>query len=167
MLHFAQFCFQAVSKSSPRGWLSFLGSLFGAIVLQTRPKNHQKPVENQWFLLFALFCSILLPCSFQELSSGLAGLWGLSFWSNCPANLPKKPSKTYWKSMILLFASCCSILLPCVFQELSSELAGLFGFPFWSNCLAIQLLCSGCACFGFRADRLVHKARHSFNKRKP
>ena len=53
LLHVAQFCFHTSSKSSPRGWLGFLGSLFGAIVLQTRPKNHQKPQENQCVLLFA------------------------------------------------------------------------------------------------------------------
>ena len=163
LLHFASM----LLPSSPRGWLGFLGSLFGAIVLQTRPK---KSSENFWkinsfdvcFILLN-FASMLLPRTLLKAGWALGAL----FLEQLSCKLTKKTSNTYWKSMILLCASCCSILLPCFFQELSSELAGLFGFPFWSNCLAIQLLCSGCACFGFRADRLVHKARHSFNKRKP
>ena len=61
------------------------------------------------------FCSLLLrlllPCLFQELSSELAWLFGLSFWSRCQPNSPQKSSKNLWKingfSFLLPFASFC------------------------------------------------------------
>ena len=80
LLHVAAFCFHACSKSSPRGWRGFSGSLCGALVNLTRPKNHQNNLkEINMFSFFAPCVFLFLPCLFQEQCSGQSLLVGLSF----------------------------------------------------------------------------------------
>ena len=57
---------------------------------QLAPKNHQTTFIESLVLVFApCYCS-LLPCLFQEISSGLAWLFGLSLWRRCqPNSLPE------------------------------------------------------------------------------
>ena len=69
LLPFASFCFHACSKSYPRCWRGFSGSLFGAVVDPARPTT------------FAPCCVLFLPCWFQEQCSGQSLLVGLSFWN--------------------------------------------------------------------------------------
>ena len=56
-LHVASFCFHVCSKSYPRSWHGFSGSLYGAVVNPTRPKNHKPTLGKSMFLAF---CSLLL-----------------------------------------------------------------------------------------------------------
>ena len=77
LLHVASFCFHACSKSYPRRWRGFSGSLFGAVVKPTRPKNHQKTKGKS---LFLAFCSMLLH--FASMLVPRAILWaGVAFWA--------------------------------------------------------------------------------------
>ena len=75
-LHVVAFCFHACSKSSPRGWRGFSGSLCGALVNPTRPPNHQKSSKNHNKITDLSFLLHVVSCLFRKLSSGLAWLFG-------------------------------------------------------------------------------------------
>ena len=97
LLYFAQFCFHAPSKSSPRGWLGFSGSLFGAIVLQTCPKNIKNLLEiNDFAVCFMLlhFASMLLP-------RALLGA-GWAFWVPFLEQLSCNSASMFWLRLLWL-----------------------------------------------------------------
>ncbi len=116
LLYFAPFCFHTYSKNSPQGWLGVLGSLFGAFVLQARPTSHQQPVENQWFLLFALFCSICFHAPSKSSPRGWLSFLGSLFGAIVLQTRPKKSSKNLLKinsfDVCFILLNFASMLLP-------------------------------------------------------